>query len=263
MQRIAALLSAAFILPALAGFNYPECPDYMPSEFRYRKLISRLSDPTLREPVRMDFDYRGEGRTDIYFAERHGKIKRWDAVKNEMTVLGELEVFSDDSTRPDAEGSETGINGLALDPDFKENQRLYVFYSPYRDTVYRLSRFTLKDGKMDMGSEKILLDIPEGRRHVSAITIGGGAMEWDADGNLYIAVGANSEQFPSVDERIRKRSAEASSANMADLRGAILRIHPDESEKGYSVPKGNLAEYWAAELEKDGRSALARTYADT
>ena len=41
-------------------------------------------DSTLNEPVRMAFDYRGEGKSDIYFAEIDGKIKRWDAVKNEI-----------------------------------------------------------------------------------------------------------------------------------------------------------------------------------
>lgn len=249
-------------VPARADFSYSGCPAFKMEEFRYVKLIDQSKDATLNEPVRLAFDYRGEGKSDIYFAELDGKIKRWDAVRNEMSVLGELDVWSETDDRPDTEGSESGINGLALDPGFKTNQRIWVFYSPYRDSVFRLSRFTLKDGKMDMGSEKILLDIPEGRRHVSAITITGGPLAFDPDGNLLIAIGANSEQFPSVDERIRKRSAEASSSNLADLRGAILRIKPDDSEKGYSIPEGNFAEYWSAELEKQGRSELAREYAD-
>lgn len=257
---LATLVVAA--APGRADFNYSGCPAYKMDEFRYVRVINRAVDSTLDQPVRMAFDYRGEGKSDIYFGERHGRIKRWDAVKKEMTVLGRLDVWSNSADKPDAEGSETGINGLALDPGFKDNQRLWIFYSPYKDTVFRLSRFTLKEGKLDMASEKVLLDIPEGRRHVSAITIGGGAMAFDPDGNLLVAIGANSEQYPSVDEKIRKRSAEASSANLADLRGSIIRIRPDESAKGYSIPKGNFAEHWIAEMEKQGRSALAREYAD-
>lgn len=261
ISRTAILLLAFFLLPTSAKFDTPDCPDYKTEEFRYVKLVTKQSDTSLSEPVRMAFDYRGEGRSDIYFAERHGNIKRWDAVKNEITVLIHLDVFSDSPDKlPYAAEAETGVNGIALDPDFKNNNRIWVFYSPWTDTVFRLSHFTVKDGKM--GSEKILLDIPEGRKHGSTISIPGGPLHFDSKGDLWIAIGANSEQFPSVDERIRKRSAEASSSNLADLRGSILRIHPDGSIKGYSVPKGNLGEYWSAEYARQGRASMAAEYAD-
>lgn len=262
---LAAILSAA--VSASAQFTTPDCPDWRIGDFQYVNLISLATDSTLREPVRMAFDYRGGGKSDIYFAERHGKIKRWDAVENRITVLGELDVFSDDTAKPHklpfAQEAETGINGLALDPGFKENGHIWVFYSPWADTVFRISRFTIADGRMDMASEKILFDIPEGRKHVSTITIAGGPLEFDADGNLWIAIGANSEQWPSVDERIRKRSAEASSSNLADLRGSILRVRPDGSPRGYSIPEGNFADYWSAEFARRGNGTLAQAYSDT
>lgn len=265
------LLLMAACAPALAAFSYKDCPDFKPEEFRYVKVVTKQSDTTLNEPVRLAFDYRGSGVSDLYIAERHGKLKRYDAVGKRMLVLGELDVFSDAPWRlPYAAEAETGINGIALDPDFKTNRRLWVFYSPFKDSTYRLSRFTLKDGadgypeKMDSASEKIVLDIREGRKHAgSTITLPGGPLAFDSHGDLWIAIGANSEQFPSVDETYPKRSAEASSSNLADLRGSILRIHPDDSPKGYSVPQGNLGEYWGAKFTEQGRTDLAAQYLDS
>lgn len=260
-----ALLILLSSVAAHAAFTYPDCPDWKPSEFRYDKLIDPAKDSTLDEPVRMAFNYRGDGKSDVYFAERHGDIKRWDAVKDEITVLGHLDVFSDAPDKlPDAAEAETGINGIALDPGFKENRRLWVFYSPWEDSAFRLSYFTLKDGKMDMGSEKVLLDIKEGRKHAfSVITLPGGPLQFDPEGDLWIAIGANSEQWPSVDEKYPKLSAEASSSNLADLRGSILRIHPDDSPRGYGIPEGNLGDYWAAKFDAQGESELADAYRDT
>jgi cytochrome c len=276
MKRIAVILfaaGAAGLIPAQAQFAYEDCEDWQPSDFRYVKLVSQVTDSTLREPVRMAFDHRGEGKSDIYFAERHGKIKRWDALTNEVSVLGELDVFSDDAQKPHklpfANEAETGVNGIALDPGFKENRRIWIFYSPWEDTLFRLSRFTLvegEDGKeiLDMENEKAILEIKEGRKHAGAtITIPGGPLAFDKDGNLWIAIGANSEQYPSVDEAYPKRSAEASSSNLADLRGSILRIRPDDNAPdGYTVPEGNLGEHWAAEFRTQGKNSLAEEYAD-
>ncbi len=50
--------------------------------------------------------------------------------------------------------------------------------------------------------------------------------------------------------------------NAADLRGSILRIHPDESTRGYSIPAGNFGERFAAYFRSKGDSDLASAYAD-
>jgi hypothetical protein len=110
-------LFIAGVRPAAAQFAYPGCDDWKPADFRYARLVSPATDSTLREPVRMAFDYRGEGRSDIYFAERHGKIKRWDALSGEVSVIGELDVFSDDSSKlPFAFEAETGITASTASP---------------------------------------------------------------------------------------------------------------------------------------------------
>jgi hypothetical protein len=76
-------------------------------------------------------------------------------------------------------------------------------------------------------------------------------MQFDNFGNLYINVGDN--------------EAEANGpANTADLRGGILRIHPDASiAKGYTIPAGNFGDYWAQQWQNQGLAARATAYRDT
>ena len=73
----------------------------------------------------------------------------------------------------------------------------------------------------------------------------GGGMVFDkATGDLWLAIGDNTNPFASdgyapIDERAGRDSwdAQRSSANTNDLRGKLLRIHP-ESDGTYTVPNG-------------------------
>ena len=107
----------------------------------------------------------------------------------------------------------------------------------------RLSRFTLKNGKLDMDSESILLDIPTDRRdHVCHQA---GSLAFGPGGLLYLSTGDNTNPFESdgfapLDEREGHEHMDAmrSAGNSNDLRGKILRILPTET--GYKIPPGNL-----------------------
>jgi cytochrome c len=261
---LAFTLSAA---PIRAGFTADGCSDWKPEDFRYAKLITRSLDSTLDEPVKLATALREDGKADIYFIERHGAVKRWDAGENKVTRLLMLDTWTDskdkvDSTGPDAE---MGLEGIALDPDFAENHRIYLRYEPWEKAVYRISRFEVQGDSIPLSSEKVLLEIPYVREHthLQAIVLGGAGMAFDPDGNLLIAVGANTELSPSVNEKYRDFSAEYTSAYLRNLRGAIVRIHPDDSPKGYSIPKGNFGEYFSAWFKDKGQDSLANVYADT
>ena len=269
MPVLASAILVFILIPGVdrveAKFTWPNCADFKESDFRYVKVVTRTVDPTLDEPLKVAFDDMPDGKTDIYFVERHGKVKRYDAARNAVVVLGELDVYSDRADRAAQTGdTEHGLNGIALDPDFKHNHYIYLFYPPWGEKIFRMSRFTVNADKMDMGSEKILLTMPESRSHVSGtlILLPGGAMTFDAYGDLWITVGADSKLNPSISETDWAFSAEASSANLADLRGSVLRIHPDASAKGYSIPKGNLGEYWSQRFTQGGKAALAAEYAN-
>lgn len=142
-----------------------------------------------------------------------------------------------------------GLIGVTLDPNFSANNYLYVYYSPPTDQepiFFNLSRFTVKpDNTLDVSSEKILLRVPvqenSGSHH-------GGSLAWDKEENLYLATGDSSSPFPSegyapLDERPGKEyyslDAQRSAANTNDLKGKILRIHP-EPDGSYTIPAGNL-----------------------
>ena len=84
---------------------------------------------------------------------------------------------------------EKGLLGLALDPDYVVSGTVYV----YRTVVSgqpggchnRVSRFTMNDTTLDLGSEVVLVD------NISAVNgnHNGGDLEVGHDGFLYIAVG--------------------------------------------------------------------------
>lgn len=142
-----------------------------------------------------------------------------------------------------------GLIGVTLDPDFSSNNYIYLYYSPPTDAepiIFNLSRFIVKaDNTLDLTSEKILLQVPvqknSGAHH-------GGSLAWDKDGNLYLSTGDSTSPFPAngyapIDERPGEEffslDAQRSSANTNDLKGKILRIHPEE-DGTYTIPEGNM-----------------------
>jgi cytochrome c len=139
-----------------------------------------------------------------------------------------------------------GLIGVTLDPDFAINRQIYFFYSSATGEEYHqnVSRFTLTEsGDLDTTSEKIIIKIPIDLE-VSAHT--GGSLAWDKHKNLFISTGDNTVPFESdgyapIDERSGRHTfdAQRSAGNTNDLRGKILRIHP-EPDGSYTIPEGNL-----------------------
>ena len=125
------------------------------------------------------------------------------------------------------------------------NNFIYFFYSSSTgDSLHQnISRFVLKGNALDTTSEKVIIKVPiDGE--VSAHT--GGSLAWDKNKNLYISTGDNtvpfeSEGYAPIDERQRRLvyDAQRSAGNPNDLRGKILRIHP-EADGSYTIPEGNL-----------------------
>ena len=169
---------------------------------------------------------------DVLFAEYLGGVKRWDAKSGTVSKLGQVPAF--------AKG-EVGLLGLAVARDFERSGHLYVLFCPAaKQGTMRVSRFTVKEGKMPAESELELLSWPYDTEHVFHM---GGAMWMDAKGDLYIGTGDNCHFDPGLpqDTRPDRKNWDAfrTAANSRDLRGKVLRIHP-QSEGGYSIPAGNL-----------------------
>ncbi|MEM9142582.1 MAG: ThuA domain-containing protein [Bacteroidota bacterium] len=201
--------------------------DRVPPEDRF---VKKVLDFNLNEPMELD-ELPGKG---ILFVERRGRIKLFDFEMEKTKTIAQLPLFY---------GNEDGLLGLAVDPDYEKNHWIYVLYSKQGDTSQQhVSRFTLEDDQLDFDSEKILLTIPTDRQCCHS----GGALEFGPNGNLFIALGDNTNPFESsgfapIDEREGRRAwdAQKSAANTNDLRGKILRIQP-EPDGSYSIPEGNL-----------------------
>lgn len=134
---------------------------------------------------------------------------------------------------------ERGLLGLALHPDFKNNRRLFVYYSaPLRSGVptnwnhtSRLSEFKVNPELtgVDATSERIILQIDEPQMNHN-----GGRILFGPDGYLYVGTGdgggANDNEFG--------HSPQGNGQDTSNLLGKILRIDINKGNP-YSIPSDN------------------------
>ncbi|MET8405935.1 ThuA domain-containing protein [Streptomyces sp900116325] len=190
----------------------------------------------------------------VLHTSRSGELRITDSA-GDTKISGVIPVYSHD---------EEGLQGVGIDPDFDKNRAIYLYYAPPLDTpsgdapetgtaadfakfdgVNRLSRFVLKeDGTLDLSSEKKVLDVKTSRGICCHV---GGDIDFDAQGNLYLSTGDDSNPFASdgyapIDERPDRNpafDARRTSGNTNDLRGKILRIKVAD-DGSYTIPEGNL-----------------------
>ncbi len=171
----------------------------------------------------------------VFYAERGGNVKLYKPQTQSIILSGHVDVETQ---------LEDGLLGIALDCGFSSNHWLYAFYSPSgTNWEQHVSRFSMNGDVLDVSSEKILLHIATQRQECCHSA---GSLFMHTNGDLYISVGDNTNPFESsgytpIDERPGRSpwDAQKSSGNANDLRGKILRIHP-EPDGTYSVPNGNL-----------------------
>lgn len=200
----------------------------VPADDRFQKVVL---DFNLNEPTEMQV--LKDGR--VLFVERKGDIKLYRPDQDSTYIIGHLPVFTD---------FEYGLMGMALDPDYENNHYVYLYYSPdIEDKVQYLSRFEMDGNRFLPETERVMLKVPVQR--VSCCHTGG-SVEFGPKGNLFLSTGDDSNPFESsgydpIDERPGRKpwDAQKSAGNTNDLRGKILRIHP-EKDGSYTIPKGNL-----------------------
>ena len=177
----------------------------------------------------------------VFFIERGGAIKLIGPNASQSKTLATLEVFTQE---------EEGLIGIALDPSFRKNGWVYLHYSHpacgqsssnQRNGTNFVSRFRFTRGKIDLRSEQRLLGYERQREMCYHAA---GSLAFDGQGNLYIATGDNTDPNDSqgltpLNEDELVSNAQKSSSNANDLRGKVLRVHP-EKNGSYTIPKGNL-----------------------
>lgn len=212
-----------------ADLDYSKCANPLPPDdtrFTQTYLAENLNEP-------MELAVAPDGR--VFVVERLGTLKMYNPATQTMSEVGRLQVWMK---------YEDGLLGITLDPDFKNNGWMYLFYSPdIEESIQRVSRFTFRGDSLDKSTEKILFTIPTQREQCCH---SGGSLTFDDSGNLWISVGDNTNPFASlgfnpVDERPGRSAwdAQKSSASTNDLRGKILRIKP-LADGTYTIPEGNL-----------------------
>ena len=213
-----------------AAFDYKRS---RPEENRFTKVVFAEK---LEEPVELAVlpDER------VLFIERRGAIKLYTPASKAVNRIGFIPVSLKYN---DGDQAEDGLLGLALDPGFATNGFVYMYYSPAgTEPKNVLARYVMRGDSIDMSSAKVMLEVATQRDKCCHT---GGSIAFDGRGNLYLSTGDNSNPFANgyapIDERPGRSpwDAQKSSANTNDLRGKVIRIHP-EPDGSYTIPEGNL-----------------------
>lgn len=223
--------------------DYSEATSQLPpDEDRFTK--TQLAYGKFFEPTEMTI----LPNLDILVTQRRGEIMLYKHDTKQVKQVGFLNAYWKTSV-PDV-NAEEGVLGIARDPEFEENNWIYIYYSPVDTSVNRLSRFTFKNDTLDLATEKVILDV-KSQREICCHT--GGSIAFGPDGLLYLSTGDNSTPFndkgatfvnngfaPLNDLPGKEQyDARRSSGNSNDLRGKILRIRVND-DATYEIPDGNL-----------------------
>ncbi|NDE11353.1 MAG: PKD domain-containing protein, partial [Chitinophagia bacterium] len=213
----------------------------VPEENRFNKV--RMVNGQFYEPMEMTI----LPNLDILVAQRRGEIMLYKKGDSVLKQAGFLNVYHKTGNGANAE---EGLLGIKIDPNFKTNHYVFIFYSPIDTSVNRLSRFTYTNDKIDLASEKVVLQFYS-QREICCHT--GGSIAFDKDGLLCVSTGDNSTPFNEANQPFvnngyaplddrpghEQYDARRSSGNANDLRGKILRIKV-KSDGTYDIPEGNL-----------------------
>jgi glucose/arabinose dehydrogenase len=130
----------------------------------------------------------------MIFTERPGRVNILEG--KQVKLVANINTTSN---------SESGLLGVAVDPNFNQNRYIYLYYTS--GSFNRVSRFELGE---KLENETILIDnIPASQIH------DGGRLKFGPDGKLYITTGDASQRELAQDTN--------------SLAGKILRMNPDGS----------------------------------
>ncbi len=132
--------------------------------------------------------------------ERPGRLR---IIENGKLLKEPLKEFAEVSS-----GSEEGLMGLALDPEYPANKLIYLSYAYESRDDLRVKVVRFRDNGNSLSEEKVIFDnIPAARFHA------GCRLRFGPDKKLYITTGDAGERKLAQD--------------ISNLYGKILRINPD------------------------------------
>jgi cytochrome c len=207
-----------------------------PDENRFTPVVV-VPPGELDEPIAFEVLKNGQA----YIIERKGALKMFDPATKTTKLVATIPVNTKyTSAAGVSREAEEGLVGITLDPNFEKTRWVYLLYADPEVAKHVLARWELQGDQLVEESKKVLLEYSV-QRETCCHT--GGGMTWDAKGNLYLTVGNNTSnsQGAQTDERPGRApwDDQRGAANTNDLRGKILRIHP-EPDGTYTIPPGNL-----------------------
>lgn len=217
------------------------------------------------EPI--DMAVLPDGR--VLHTARNGDVRLTDPDAGTTKVVTTVPVYSN---------SEDGMQTISLDPEFETNQWVYLYYAPrtmtapypattptgsapnslpagqteaYWDQWKGYNQLTrvkwdAAASALDMATEQVIIKVEQQRGQCCHVA---GDVDFDADGNLYLATGDNTpagtpgangfapnNDAPGMNPGFDSRRG---AGNTNDLRGKILRIAVQD-DGSYTIPAGNL-----------------------
>ena len=165
----------------------------LPPGFNESVVASGISSPTAMA-------FAPDGR--LFICQQGGQLR---VIKNDTLLASPFLTVTTDSS------GERGLLGIAFDPAFANNQRVYIYYTvPGSPPHNRVSRFIASGDVAVSGSQTVILEL---NNLSTASNHNGGAMHFGLDGKLYVAVGENANS--------------ANAQTLANLLGKMLRINAD------------------------------------
>lgn len=195
-------IAAAAIVFAVAACEPKQSVPSAPAQSEAADPIPYAAPEVVAERLNVPWDlaFAPDGR--LFFTERPGAIR---VIESGKLLAEPIFAFAD---APVVSRGESGLLGLALDPDFSKNHYMYAYHTyeekgAMKNRVLRL----VVDGSKAKLDRVLLADLPGQQTH------DGGRIRFGPDGMLYVTVG---------DAQIREQSQ-----NPNSLAGKILRIRPD------------------------------------
>ncbi len=223
--RASSLLCAAM---ALVAAGMPLHAATLPAGFTEIAYANGLSNATAMQ-------FAPDGR--LFVAQQTGALR---VVKNGVVLATPFVTLSVDS------GGERGLLGVAFDPNFVVTPYVYVYYTVPASAGgprNRVSRFTASGDVASPGSEVVIVELDP---LSSATNHNGGAIDFGADGKLYIAIGDNANS--------------AFAQSMTSRHGKMLRLNADGSiptdNPFYGSATGANRAIWARGLRNPFTFAL-------
>jgi glucose/arabinose dehydrogenase len=230
-------LAGALLACALALLAFPigsaQGKVTLPSGFSQSQVVSGLTAPT-------DMEFAPDGR--LFVTEQAGKVLI------AQRPGGTLATFLDLSGTVDSTSEEQGLLGITFDPQFSTNHFVYLYYTrkaPSGTPAHnRVVRVTARGDKAVAGSEKLIFRL----NNQSMGLHQGGAIDFAADGKLYVASGSNATETSDNAQKL------------TNLFGKVLRINKDgtipSDNPFYTRASGNNRAIWALGLRNPFKFAV-------